>query len=56
MVAQLDADSMRKVVQGPENRSSALTSCRLQETGQYDHKRHHNLPRGAPGCEETFKV
>ena len=56
MVAQMHNDSMRKVVQGLDNRSRGLTSCRLQKTDQYDHKRHHNLPRGTPGGEEMFKV
>jgi len=43
MVAQMDDESMRKVVQGLDNRSRGLTSCRLQETDKYDHVRHHGL-------------
>ena len=48
MVAQMDDQSMRMVVQGPDNRSRGLTSCRLQQTEKYDHKRHHAL---GPDCK-----
>ena len=41
MVAQLTEDSMRTVVQGVEGRSRGIVSCSLQQTPQYDHKRHH---------------
>ena len=41
MIAQMKDDSMRVVVQGPENRSRGIVSCRVQRTERYDHKREH---------------
>ncbi len=46
MVAQLDDESMRFVVEGdeaadPQNRSRGLVSCCIRQSGKYDHKRHH---------------
>lgn len=50
MVAQLDEDSMERVVyglpDGPANladRSRGIVSCGVQETDTYDHKRHSAL-------------
>ncbi len=43
MVAQLDDESMRVVVEGPgdaANRSRGLTRCMIQQSDVYDHKRH----------------
>ena len=42
LVAQLDESSMQYVVEGPDNGSRGLTSCKLIETKRYDHKRHAN--------------
>ena len=40
MVAHLDDDSMRYVVEGPEGRSGGLLKCTLtRRPGSYDHKR-----------------
>ena len=47
MVAQMDDESMLQVVQGPEDRSRGLTSCRLQQSEKYDHKRHHAQGAGS---------
>ena len=41
MVKQLGEDSRRLVVQGADGKSRGITSCSLQKTLQYDHKRHH---------------
>ncbi len=41
MIAQMDERSMQLVVEGPENRSRGLVSCRIQQIDKYDHKRHH---------------
>ena len=41
MVAQLHGDSMELVVQGTDGRSRGIVACSLQQTDQYDHKRHH---------------
>ena len=41
MVAQLDDHSMRVVVNGPNNLSRGLVGCSIQQSGSYDHKRHH---------------
>ena len=50
MVAQLDAESMKMLVEGLPgsgtgctSRSRGLVSCRIQKTDRYDHKRHHAL-------------
>ena len=55
MIAMLDDESMRKVVQGPDNRSRGLVSCRIQKTDQVDHNRYFNLPRGIPGDEQAYE-
>ena len=41
MVAQLDDDSMRVVVNGQINFSRGLVGCSLQQSGIHDQKRHH---------------
>ena len=43
MVAQMDEDSMRFIVEGegPDHRSRGLVGCRLQQMDKYDHKRAH---------------
>ena len=48
MVAQLDDESMRFVVEGldtgdKQNRSRGLVQCSIQETDRYDHQRHNAL-------------
>ena len=45
MVAQLDAESMRVVVEGDAGRSGGLIRCELlpRPGFRYDHKRHHQL-------------
>jgi hypothetical protein len=49
MVAQLDDESMRVVVEGPDYRSRgpetqssppALVGCSIEQANKYDHKRH----------------
>ena len=37
----LDDASMATVVNGPHNRSRGLFGCCIQQSGIYDHKRHH---------------
>jgi hypothetical protein len=60
MVAQMNEDSMRMVLQGlqdpPDDRSRGLVSCRLQKTGRYDHKRHHALKKINQAPEEMLKI
>ena len=44
LVAQLDGDSMKYVVEGPEGRSDGLQSCWFEpRPNSYDHKRHHMM-------------
>ena len=58
MVAQLDLESMRHVVEGPQLAAVAearekpcLIGCYLAKTDRYDHKRHHAL-----GNDETYHI
>ena len=55
MIAMLDDESMPKVVQGPDNRSRGLVSCRIQKTDQVDHNRYFNLPRGIPRDKQAYE-
>ena len=63
MVAQLDLESMRHVVEGPQleglcaaavaeaREKPCLIGCYLAKTDRYDHKRHHAL-----GNDETYHI
>ena len=41
MVALLEDGAMSAVVCGPQNLSRGLVGCCIQESGNYDHKRHY---------------
>jgi len=59
MVAQLDADSMRVVVEGSggaANRSRGLTRCMIQQSDVYDHKRHFAAKKRNEQEQRDFKV
>jgi hypothetical protein len=53
MVAQLDLQSMRHVVEGSQavGPQRCLIGCQLVRTDKYDHKRHHAL-----GNDETYYI
>jgi hypothetical protein len=56
MVAQLDDDSMRRVVTGPEGRSGGLVGCSCApRPNSYDHSRHHVL-KETTGTPPTIKL
>ena len=57
LVAQLNAESIGYVVNGP-NRSGGLTECWLSvRPGSYDHKRHHKLKQeGMPQPDAQLRV
>ncbi len=59
MVAQLDDESMRVVVEGPggaANRSRGLTRCMIQQSDVYDHKRHFAARDSNEQEQRDFKV
>ena len=58
LVAQLNAESIDYVVNGPNNRSGGLTECWLSvRPGSYDHKRHHKLKQdGMPQPDAQLRV
>ena len=48
MIAQLQLEDMRQVVEGPQGRSGGLVGCTFaQRPNSYDHKRHHQLRQQA---------
>ena len=47
---------MRKVVQGPDNRSRGLVSRSIQKTGQVDRNRNFNLPRCIPRDKQAYML
>ena len=56
MVAQLDAASMKTLVQGPDGRSQGLVACHLApRPNSYDRKRHHQQ-RNSGGRASATKL
>ena len=57
MIAQLDDDSMKKVVTGFEGRSGGLVGCSFAiRPGSYDHKRHNMLIKTATNSEQKLPI
>ena len=58
MVANLRADDMKLVVDGPNGEGGGIVSCYIQQTIQYDHKRHHAEKNGEAnwGSGKDLKV
>ena len=57
MIAQLDDDSMKKVVTGLEGRSGGLVGCSFAiRPGSYDHKRHNMLIKTATNSEQKLPI